>query len=86
VDGIDRPFEGIVIVLTDSSGVKRQVTTGPDGKFSFSGLPAGTYNLSEIIPPGFAQTFPGTPDAPKSYTITLAPGQNATSFLFLNKC
>lgn len=86
VDGIDRPFEGIVIVLTNSAGVKTQVTTGADGKFSFSNLPAGTYILSEIIPSGFAQTFPGTPDFPKTYTIILAPGQNATGFLFLNKC
>jgi hypothetical protein len=86
VDGIDRPLEGIVIVLTDSSGATRQFTTGADGKFTFSNLPAGTYVLSEILPPNFAQTFPGTPDHPGTFTIILSPGQNATGFLFLNKC
>ena len=86
VNGLDRPLEGIVIVLTDAHGVVREATTGADGTFSFVNLPAGDYVLSEVIPPGFAQTFPGTPDAPKNYNITLAPGQNATGFLFLNKC
>jgi hypothetical protein len=86
VNGIDRPFEGIVIVLTDSAGVVRTRTSAADGTFSFSGLPAGNYVLSEELPPGFAQTFPGTPDSPGTHHITLAPGQNATGFLFLNKC
>ncbi len=86
VDGIDRPYEGIVMVLTDSSGVERRGTSGADGTFTFSNLPPGTYQLNEVLPPNFFQTFPGTPVAPKGYTITLAPGQNATGYLFLNKC
>jgi len=83
---IDRPEPGIVFVLTDASGVVRQTTSADDGTFSFTNLPAGTYVLSEVLPPGFVQTFPGTPESPGTYTITLAPGQNATGFLFLNKC
>ena len=86
VDGIDQPLAGIVIVLTDSGGLVRKTTSAADGTFSFTGLPAGNYVLSEEIPPGFAQTFPGTPDSPGTHRITLAPGQNATGFLFLNKC
>jgi uncharacterized surface anchored protein len=86
VNGIDRPLEGIVIVLTDSSGATKKVTTGADGTFTFGNLPAGTYVLSEELPPNFAQTFPGKPDSPGTFTITLAPGQNATGFQFLNKC
>ncbi len=85
-DGIDRPLEGIVFVLTDASGVVRQTTSAADGTFSFTNLPAGTYVLSEILPANFFQTFPGKPDSPGTYTITLTPGQNATGFLFLNKC
>ena len=85
-DGIDRPQEGIVFVLTDSSGVKRQTTSAADGTFSFANLPAGVYVLSEILPANFFQTFPGTPANPGTYTITLAPGQQATGFVFLNKC
>jgi hypothetical protein len=82
----DRPLEGVTITLTDASGHTQTAVSAADGTFQFSDLPAGTYTLSETIPPGFAQTFPGTPDNPKSYTITLTPGQQATGFLFLNKC
>jgi SdrD B-like protein/carboxypeptidase family protein len=82
----DRPLEGVTITLTDSSGHTQTAVSAADGTFKFSNLPAGTYTLSETIPPGFAQTFPGTPDIPKSYTITLTPGQQAAGFLFLNKC
>jgi len=86
VDGIDRGLQGITITLTDSSGNTQTTVSAADGTFKFSNLAPGTYKLSEVIPPGFAQTFPGTPDVPKSYTITLTPGQQATGFLFLNKC
>jgi len=86
VDGIDRPQEGIVFVLTDANGVARQTTSAADGTFSFSNLSPGNYVLSEILPANFFQTFPGTPTNPGTYKITLAPGQQATGFLFLNKC
>lgn len=86
IDGIDRPLEGIVFVLTAANGSSVQTTSGPDGTFRFSNVAPGTYVLSEILPSGFAQTFPGTPDAPKTYTIVLGSGQNLTGFLFLNKC
>ena len=85
-DGLDRGFEGIVIELRDQNGVLRTTTSGADGSFSFTNLPAGTYVLSEVLPENFFQTFPGTPQAPGTHTIVLAPGQNATGFLFLNKC
>ena len=85
-DGLDRGFEGIVIELRDQSGVVRTTTSDASGNFSFTNLPAGTYVLSEVLPENFFQTFPGTPQAPSTHTIVLAPGQNATGFLFLNKC
>jgi hypothetical protein len=86
IDGIDRPLEGIVFVLTAADGSTVQATSGADGTFRFSNVAPGTYVLSEILPSGFAQTFPGTPDAPQTYTIVLGSGQNLTGFLFLNKC
>ena len=86
VDGIDRPLEGITIVLTAQDGTSRQVVSGADGTFRFDNVAPGTYVLSEILGPSFAQTFPGHPTDPQSYTVTVQPGQNAGGFLFLNKC
>jgi len=86
VDGLDRGLEGIVIRLTNASGTVRETVSDLNGNFSFTSLPPGTYVLSEVLPPGFFQTFPGTPGAPGTHTIVLAPSQNATGFLFLNKC
>jgi phosphatidate phosphatase APP1 len=86
IDGLDRPFPGIVFVLTDAAGNTRTTTSASDGTFKFASLPPGTYVLSEVLPPNTVQTFPGTPDNPKTYTITLTPGQQATGYLFLNKC
>ena len=85
-DGTDRGFEGIVFELRDAAGNVRTTTSDANGNFTFSNLPAGTYVLSEVLPPNFFQTFPGTTGAPGTYTITLTTGQVATGFMFLNKC
>jgi serine-aspartate repeat-containing protein C/D/E len=85
-DGNDRGFEGIVFELRDAAGTVRTTTSDAQGNFTFSNLPAGTYVLSEVLPPNFFQTFPGTTGAPGTYTITLTTGQTATGFTFLNKC
>ena len=86
VDGTDRGFEGIVFELRDGGGMVRTTTSNANGDFTFSNLPAGTYVLTEILPENFFQTFPGTPEMPESYTITITTGQTVTGFLFLNKC
>lgn len=86
VDGIDRPLEGIVFVLTAADGTSRQTTSRADGAFRFDGVAPGTYVLSEILPANFLQTFPGSPAAAQTYTVTVTSGQNAGGFLFLNKC
>ena len=86
VDGVDYPLAGITFVLTDSNGVQRTTTSGTDGTYSFTNLPPGTYDLHEVLPPNFWQTFPGTKTDPKGYTITLGTGENKTGYRFLNKC
>ena len=86
LDGTDRGFEGIVFELRDASGTVRRATSNANGDFTFTNLPAGTYVLTEILPENFFQTFPGSPEAPGSYTITITTGQTVTGFLFLNKC
>jgi hypothetical protein len=87
-DGNDRGFEGIVFELRDQAGtVVATRTSDAQGNFRFDALPLGTYVLSEILPPNFFQTFPGTTGAPGTYTITLTSAQpNPTGFMFLNKC
>jgi serine-aspartate repeat-containing protein C/D/E len=86
-DGNDRGFEGIVFELHDTSGnLVATTTSNANGDFTFMNLAPGTYVLSEILPPNFFQTFPGTQGFPGTYTITLTTGQTATGFLFLNKC
>jgi protocatechuate 3,4-dioxygenase beta subunit len=50
-------------------------TTGSNGLFSLTGIAAGTYILSEVLQPGFAQTAPASPG---TYTITVASGQTVT--------
>jgi hypothetical protein len=87
-DGNDRGFEGIVFELRDSNGALVATTTSDaQGNFMFRDVPLGTYVLSEILPQNFFQTFPGSPNSPGTYTITLTTDQpNLTDFLFLNKC
>jgi hypothetical protein len=86
VDGFDYPLAGITFVLTDSHAVQRFTVSDVHGLYSFTNLPGDTYDLKEILPPNFWQTFPGTKTNPKGYTITLAPGEHKTGFRFLNKC
>ena len=86
VDGLDYPLAGITFVLTDSHAVQRFTISDANGLFRFDTLPADTYDLHEILPPNFWQTFPGTKLNPLGYTITLAPGEQKTGFRFLNKC
>jgi hypothetical protein len=87
-DGNDRGFEGIVFELHDSNGaLVATATSDAQGNFTFANVPLGTYVLSEILPQNFFQTFPGSPNSPGTYTITLTTDQrNPTGFLFLNKC
>src|SRR5262249_13915137 len=57
-------------------------TTTASGDFPFTGLAAGTYVLSETVPPGFKQTAPA---APGTISVSLAAGQNVTGQLFGNQ-
>ncbi len=73
---------GVTIQLKPSSGPTLTATTDASGAFSFTGLAAGTYVLSEVIPAGFVQT---APPPPGTISVTLTVGQIATGFLFGNQ-
>jgi hypothetical protein len=68
-------------------------TTADDGSYSFTGLAAGTYQVSELLPPGFFQganavgTVNGTPDGALVGTsaigsISLLSGDAGTEYDF----
>jgi hypothetical protein len=56
-DGGDLPLAGVTLNLSGTSDQGQQITgvqqTGPDGSYSFSGLRAGNYTISEQQPAGF---------------------------------
>ena len=53
------PMEGVTYDLTTSLGAPvASGLTGPDGKVCFTNLPAGTYHLSETLPPGYTYSLP----------------------------
>jgi hypothetical protein len=56
-------------------------TTGVDGSFGFSGIPAGSYSLSESSNAGWMQTVP---PANGSYSIAVTSGTDTSGVLFGN--
>jgi uncharacterized repeat protein (TIGR01451 family) len=58
-NGADSPLNGVTVNLTDldkESTVSAQ--TAGEGEFSFGDLATGEYLLCEIVPAGYAQTYP----------------------------
>ena len=75
-------LSGVTIRVTDAAGGVRTATTDATGAFSFTGLPAGAYVVSEIVPTGFIQTAPA---APGTFTPTLTAGQTLADLRFGNR-
>jgi len=81
-DAGEAGLSGVTIRVTDAAGIVRTATTDGTGTFSFTGLPAGAYVVSEVVPGGFTQT---APPAPGTFTVNLAPGQTVANLLFGNR-
>lgn len=64
------PFQ---MVLTDSLGNPVYATTDVNGDFVFNNLYPGMYTLSEIVPPGWVQTYP-TGDSFGQYQFIVESG------------
>ncbi len=54
--------------------------TDPDGNYTFTGLPAGTYTVAEVLQDGWLQTTP----AAGFHSVTLTSGQDVTGLEFGN--
>jgi hypothetical protein len=64
------------------------MSTDGNGVYTFSGLPAGTYTICEVVQVGWVQTFPGQGTAcpgGHGYTFTLSAGQTGSFVNFGNR-
>jgi serine-aspartate repeat-containing protein C/D/E len=68
------------IVLTMPGGSTEDTTTNSDGFYIFNNLSAGDYNVSEVLQPGWVQTYPSSP----IHSIILSAGENVTDVDFGN--
>jgi uncharacterized surface anchored protein len=75
---------GVTINLFAASGgaLVATTTTAADGTFSFTGIGAGAYQVSEVVPDGSVQTLPG---GSGMVPVTVAAGETATGVLFGNR-
>ena len=76
---LDSGEPGLVGFLVDLTNTATSSTyaalTNASGQFSLTGIAAGTYTLSEVLPLGFVETLPASPG---TYTITVDSGQTVT--------
>ncbi|HEY5532207.1 MAG TPA: SdrD B-like domain-containing protein [Candidatus Anoxymicrobiaceae bacterium] len=83
LDGDETPVKGVTIKLTGKTSlgdetVNLETTTGEDGSYSFSGLKAGSYTVSEVVPADMEAV------SPTSLDVSLKPGDNAKDLDFFN--
>ena len=87
----ERGIGGVGVNLSgvDVNGVpvSASTTTGPDGSFGFTGLPAGTYSVIETQPAGYADGIDtagstGVAGADTITAIVVAPGGLSSGHLF----
>ena len=76
------PLYGWTINLSNSSGLYRSCVTLLDGSYEFKNLPSDTYTITEVPQTGWTET---TPNAPRSYTLTVSGGQSYINYNFGNR-
>ena len=86
---LGNPNVTVTLTGTDAAGnpVAKTVTTGPDGKWSFVDLTAGTYSVTETQPTELndGATTPGSAGGtatPNVISISLSSGTTAVDYLF----
>ena len=79
--GSDDLLAGAVVTLTKSDHTTMTFTTGSDGKYTFSNLPAGTYTLAVTTSASghYLETSHGTVSIPATaISVVVSAGQNVT--------
>jgi hypothetical protein len=82
INDVEQGLAGWKITLTNESGSVVTTTTDINGNYDFTGLPPGTYTVSETQQAGWMQTAP-IPIPPGTYTVILN-GQDVTGKDFGN--
>ena len=81
-------FPGLPNWMVDLSGtVSATAVTDAAGAYSFTGLPAGTYTICELVQSGWRQTFPPSGTSCLTgvgYTFSLSEGQSGSFVNFGN--
>ncbi|VVB69011.1 SdrD B-like domain protein [uncultured archaeon] len=72
------PLFDWTVRVSSSDGVQNEAKTAEDGSFIFKNLKKGKYNASQVIKPGWIQTYP-----PKGHYYTIS--ENNTSINFGNR-
>ena len=76
-------FAGVKLFLDANNNGKIDsgevtITTDSSGNFSFKGVAAGTYRLTEVVPSGYQVTLPSV----GYYTVTVPIGGSSTGHVF----
>ncbi|OWK40435.1 hypothetical protein FRUB_05354 [Fimbriiglobus ruber] len=80
LDPGEPPLAGWTVNLTNTgTGVVTTTTTAADGTYTFSGLSFGTYQVSEVLMPGYVATDPNPPPVSTQSGTTVA-GTNFGNF------
>lgn len=77
------PNRTVNLIDTATGSIIRTVTSDTSGNYVFFSLPAGTYEVREVVPAGWIQTFPVAPN-PTFYTRTIAANDQLGNLVFGN--
>ncbi len=81
VNDSEPALSGWTISLKNPDGTISTTTTATDGTYSFTGLTAGTYTISEVLLTGWVQTFPAPPG---TYSVPVTSGTDSKNNDFGN--